>query len=244
VEQDFLYVEDVVETTLRAAMIRTVIVDLDGTILDGRFRHYACYRQILEERGYAPVSLESYWRMKLERADRRQQLAASGAEAIHEDYLHAWLEQIERPDLLALDRLQPGVTEKLREWRDQGVRLVLATMRRHPERLNEQLARLDLGALLDHVVVCGHRLGGIGKAQQVKNAVAGLYPEHCLWIGDTEFDVKAARALGCPVCTVTGGERTESYLASLSPDFLSPDLKSIDLRRYEDSIAKGTRVLF
>ena len=85
-DQGLLYVEDVVETTWRATMIRTVIVDLDGTILDGRFRHYACYRQILEERGYAPVSLESYWRMKLERADRRQQLAASGAEAIHEDF--------------------------------------------------------------------------------------------------------------------------------------------------------------
>ena len=104
------------------------------------------------------------------------------------------------------------MTEKLREWRDQGVRLVLATMRRHPERLNEQLARLGLGTLLDHVVVCEHRLGGIGKAQQVKNAVAGLYPEHCLWIGDTEFDVKAARALGCPACTVTGGERTNLIL--------------------------------
>jgi phosphoglycolate phosphatase len=212
-------------------MIRTVILDLDGTILDGRFRHYACYRRILEERGYAPVSLENYWRMKLERANRRQQLAASGAEAIHEDFLHAWLERIEQPDLLALDRLQPGVTEKLREWRDQGVQLVLATMRRYPERLDEQLARLGLGAFLDHVVVCEHWLGGAGKAQQVKDTVADLYPEHCLWIGDTEFDVEAARALGCPVCAVTGGERTESYLASLSPDFLSQDLKSIDLRR-------------
>ncbi len=221
-------------------MIQTVILDLDGPILDGRFRHYTCYRRILEEHGYAPISLESYWRMKLERADRREQLAASGAEAIYEGFLRVWLEQIEQPELLALDRLQAGVAEKLREWRNIGVRLVLATMRRYPERLNEQLADLGLDALFDHVVVCGHQSGGIGKAQQVKNTVANLRPVHCLWVGDTELDIEAAHALGCLVWVVTGGMRTESYLASLSPDFLSPDLKSIDLELCTESIADRT----
>lgn len=215
----------------RSASIHTVILDLDGPILDGQFRHYSCYRQILEERGYKPLVLESYWRMKLERADRRQQLAASGAEAIHEDFLPAWLDRIERPEFLALDRLQPRVIEKLQEWRDQEVRLVLATMRRYPERLYKQLSHLGLDVFLDHVVACEHRLGGAGKAQRVKDTVANLHPEHCLWVGDTEFDVEAAQALGCLVCAITSGERTESYLASLSPDFLSRDLRSIDLRR-------------
>jgi len=218
-------------------MIQTAILDLDGPILDGQFRHYTCYRRILEEYGYAPVSLESYWRMKLERTDRRKQLAASGAEAIHDDFLRAWLEQIEQPELLALDRLHAGVTAKLREWCDQGVRLVLATMRRYPARLKEQLVCLGLDAFFDYVVVGGHRSGGVGKAQQVKDTVANMRPEYCLWIGDTELDIEAARALGCLVWVVTGGMRTESYLASLSPDFLSPDLKSIDLELCTQSIA-------
>jgi phosphoglycolate phosphatase len=222
-------------------MIQTVVLDLDGPILDGRLRHYACYRRILEEYCYAPVSLESYWRMKRERADRRELLAASGAEAIYEDFLRAWLEQIEQPEILALDRLHPGVIEKLQEWRDQqGLRLVLATMRRRPERLNEQLADLGLDALFDYVVVCGHRSGGVGKAQQVKYVVANLRSEHCLWVGDTELDIEAARALGCPVWVVTGGMRTESYLALLSPDFSSPDLKSIDLEHCTESSAGRT----
>jgi phosphoglycolate phosphatase len=212
-------------------VIQTVILDLDGTILDGRLRHYACYQQILEERGFTPLDPESYWRMALERVDRRQRLAVSGAGEIFDDFVRTWLQRIERPDLLALDRLQSGAIAKMREWREQGVRLVLATMRRHAERLDEQLAHLGLDELLDHVVVCEHRLGGAGKAQQVKSAVADLRPEHCLWVGDTEFDVEAARALGCPVWVVTEGERTEPYLEALSPDFMSPDLKSIDLKQ-------------
>jgi len=210
-------------------MIQTVILDLDGPILDGQFRHYACYRQILTENGYQPVSLESYWQMKRERVDRRQQLAASGAEAIYEKFLQTWLEKIEQPDLLTLDRLQPGVPEKLQQWREQGLKLILATMRCYPDRLHTQLVHFGLDALLDCVVVSEHRLGGIGKAHQVKSTVLDICPTNSLWIGDTEIDIEAAHSFGCPIWAVTCGIRTESYLASLSPDFLSSNITSIDL---------------
>lgn len=217
---------------------RTIVLDLDGTVLDGSSRLYACYRGILEDHGYAPVGFETYRRMRRERVDRRQQLAVSRAGAIYESFLSDWLERIEHPDLLALDRPQPGAARRLREWRGMGITLVLATLRRHPDRLEEQLARLGLAPLLDHVAVCEHRLGGAGKAREVEARVPDLYPGECLWIGDTELDVEAARALGCPVWAVTGGERTEAYLASLAPDFLSPDLESVDLELYGNSVGK------
>ncbi|MBA2441550.1 MAG: HAD family hydrolase [Rubrobacter sp.] len=218
--------------------LRTIVLDLDGTVLDGSSRLYACYRSILEERGYTPVGFESYRRMRRERVDRRQQLAVSGAGEVYESFLSEWLERIEHPDLLTLDRLQPNAVRRLTEWRAAGLRLVLATIRRYPDRLHEQLARLGLTPLLDHIAVCEHRLGGAGKAREVEHLVPGLRPEECLWIGDTELDVEAARALGCPVWAVTGGERTEAYLASLRPDFLSPDLQSVDLEHCSSSTNK------
>ena len=209
-------------------MINTVILDLDGPILDGRFRHYACYRQILELRGYEPASLERYWGMKRERASLGQVLARSKAEAIYEDFQQSWLDSIEQSHLLALDRLQPGVIEKLRQWRDQSLRLVLVTLRRHPEHLYEQLARLGLDFLLDHVVVCDHGEGGLGKARRLKSSVAGISSPQCLWVGDSEVDIEAARSFGCPIWAVACGVRAESYLASLAPDFLSPDITYVD----------------
>lgn len=210
-------------------MIQTVILDLDGPILDGEFRHYACYQKILANHGYAPVSIENYWQMKRDRMDLRQQLSASGAEAIYSDFKRSWLELIEQPEMLDLDRVQPGAKQKLVEWREQGLSLALVTLRRHPERLHAQLAHLGLTFLFDYILVSDHSKGGVGKAEKVKQTLAEQPATALLWIGDTEVDVEAARWLGCPVWAVSCGVRTERYLASLAPDFLSRDITSVDL---------------
>ena len=218
-------------TSCTTVAVSTVILDLDGPLLDGRDRHYACYQAILEAAGHLPVDAARYWEMKRNRTDRLAQLAASGAEAIDEQFLPAWLDRIEAPELLALDRVQPGALDVLSRWKDRGIRLVLATLRRYPDRLRNQLAATGLDRLLDVVVVSRHAEGGAGKAREVWEAAPGLNPGRALWIGDTEVDVAAARALGCPVWLLTCGLRTEAYLASLAPEFLGADLTQVDLGR-------------
>ncbi len=210
-------------------MIKTVILDLDGPVLDGRDRHFACYSKILRKYGYLPVSIETYWNMKRERKDRRQQLAVSGADKIYDSFLTEWMNLIEEPEMLSLDKLQPGVMAKLQKWQESGLRLLLATMRRYPERLYEQLRHLGLDIYFKHIVVCDYRLGGAGKAKNVKDSVTDLVSEDTLWIGDTEADIEAARILGIHVLAITSGLRTEEYLSSLSPDFIYKDLAEVEL---------------
>lgn len=212
--------------------MKNVILDLDGTILDGKARHYACYMNIVEGHGYTPVDIERYWEMKRARIDLRQLLAASDAQYIHGIYKQAWLDLIEQPAFLGLDRLQPGAVDKLRSWHELGVHLILATCRQHPTRLYEQLYELKLNTLFDTVVVCHQSNGGNNKGQEVKDVLKEFSPSDYLWIGDTEADIKAAHHLGCPVWAVSCGLRTESYLSSLRPDFLSPDLSSVSLNRW------------
>ncbi len=206
----------------------TIILDLDGPLLNGRFRHHACYQRILTDNGQRPLNLAEYWEMKRQRLDRRTQLAATGAEAIYDVFLRSWHALIETPPYLALDRPQDGAWQKLDDWKRQGIRLLLATQRHDRETLFAQLAALGLDTFFPHVAVCDHAEGGAGKAHRVREFLGE--DARRLWVGDTEVDVDAARMLGCPVWAVACGLRTEAFLQALAPDFLSWSLNEIDLR--------------
>ncbi|EDN71225.1 Haloacid dehalogenase-like hydrolase [Beggiatoa sp. PS] len=214
-------------------MIKVIILDLDGPLLDGRFRHYQCYKDILEKRGYTPMPREKYWEMKRNRQDRKQLLAVTGAEAIYDCFLTEWLDRIESMEMLALDKIQPSAITKLQEWRNSGILILLATMRQHPKRLHKQLHDLGIKSFMDQIVVCDYRKGGIGKALAVKDVVPDLSPKCSLWVGDTEVDFKAAKFLGCPVWLIYQGIRSKAYLASLQTYFLSESIADIDIQKLQ-----------
>lgn len=202
------------------------IVDLDGPLLDGRQRHYACYSTILTEHGARPLELTRYWDLKRSRADRRVQLAASGAEDLYDVFLTEWLDRIEAPPMLALDRVQPGAIETLARWRVAGAFLVLATHRRDPAALWSQLDETGLSELLDEVVPSPPTGGAGGKAKSVISRL-GRRPHSGVWVGDTEVDVAAARHLGLPAWAVACGLRSEQLLRAAEPDLLAADLASL-----------------
>jgi len=207
----------------------TLIVDLDGPILDGKGRHYACYCRILAQHGYSPIPIDAYWDLKRSRGDRRTLLALSGAQSLYATFLAEWLDSIESDEMLVLDRVQPGAAEQLARWQGQGIRLILATMRRDSAALQRQLAALRLLPLFARVVICDHAEGGAGKAQRILAAEGAIDGARCLWIGDTEADVEGARRLGARVVAVTCGLRTAGYLASLQPDDLVDNLSRIEI---------------
>lgn len=205
-------------------MITTLVLDLDGPLLDGRQRHHRCYSDILRQWKFEPLALDRYWQLKRERMDGRSLLALSGAEARHDEFLAEWLRRIEARDYLALDRLQAGVPEILTSWKQKRLRLLLATMRHDRAALDWQLDSLGLAALLDDVVMIASGGAG-GKAAAVRPLLKDS--GQAMWIGDTELDIQAARSLGLRCCLVTCGLRTDDYLAGLSPDLLAPDFATV-----------------
>lgn len=209
-------------------MISLVILDLDGPILDGKLRHYSCYSDILQEHGFDPMTIERYWELKRNRCDLHEQLMVSGAEGIHDQFLQLWLERIENRKYLKMDRQQPGALRRIRIWNSQGFRLVLATMRNNPENLHWQLRSFGILDLFDQILVVGGGHDGYKKAEAVQKQIE-FNPSSTVWIGDTEADVFAARQIGVRIIAVTCGLRVKSYLTSLEPDCLMPDLQSVCL---------------
>jgi phosphoglycolate phosphatase len=208
-----------------------VVLDLDGPLLEGRDRHWECYRQVLQGYGHEPLPQEDYWRLKRTGADRLVQLAASGAESIYDQFLEGWLGLIETPELLSLDRLQPGVLDVLDRWRDAGLYLVLATHRRDPVALRDQLLSLGLGSRLDRVLPSPPGGGAQGKAAAVTDALRGEAARVCAWIGDTPVDHAAARILGCAAWIVTCGVRDASVFESLDCEIIAACLEALPLPR-------------
>ena len=208
--------------------IKQIFLDLDGPLLDGKERHYHCYRSILEKFGFKPIGIDEYWEKKRALVNRRDLLSLSGAEVIYDDYLAAWLATIESPKMLALDKVQEGAVDRLRGWREQGIELVLVTLRKDKQALEEQLKLLGLRQFLDMVLVCDHAEGGEGKADAVRNFLQGkTLIENALWIGDTEADWEAAKSLGCGVVLLSNGLRNEAYLKSLEGVVVKSSITSL-----------------
>lgn len=196
--------------------IKQIFLDLDGPLLDGKERHYFCYRTILEKFGFEPIGIDEYWENKRALINRRELLGLSGAEELYDDFLALWLAMIETPEALVLDKTQDGVMACLRSWKSQGIEIILVTMRKNKQALDEQLTLTGLRQFLDVVLVCDHADGGAGKADKVRNMFQDdLFKENALWVGDTEADWEAAKSLGCAVVLLSNGLRNEKYLKSL-----------------------------
>ena len=211
-------------TTLNNLPFKTIVFDLDGTLLEGKWRHYHCYANILQEHGFIPIPLEQYWLMKRKRMDRKQQLACSGAEEIYQLFLQQWTSLIESKSYLLFDYLHRNVIDLLMLLERSGTRMILATMRHDKPNLLWQLEHLGLAHFFSDVVMVDNLDGTANKADALCGLIEKQYISEYLWIGDTEIDVYAARQLGMKVAVLSSGLRTEEYLHSLQPDFLSVDL--------------------
>lgn len=208
--------------------IKQIFLDLDGPLLDGKERHYFCYRSILERYGFEPIGIDEYWVKKRALVNRRDLLSMTGAEEIYDDFLAEWLALIELPEVLALDKVQEGAIDCLRGWKEQGIELILVTLRKNKQALEGQLKLMGLRQFLDVVLVCDHAEGGEGKADAVRSMFQGkLFKKDALWIGDTEADWEAAKSLGCGVVLLSNGLRNEAYLSSLQGAVVKPSIASL-----------------
>lgn len=207
---------------------KTIILDLDGPLLDGKERHYQCYTDILRENNFQPLPIEKYWEMKRQRLDRRVVLRESNAEHFYDVFFQGWLERIETQKYLALDKVQDSAQTILSAWQNANVNMILATMRHHPENLFWQLEQTDLLRFFTKVIPVGNLGGNHSKAAAVEKFLPKGKEHECLWIGDTEVDVASAQALNIPVAALYCGLRTKDYLQSLNPNYLVLDL--LDLK--------------
>lgn len=174
---------------------QAVLVDLDGTLLDSKLSIRETLNTVLAERGLAPFSREDMDRLigkPLRDILAQRTPDAAAVEAMTHRYRAAYNETG-----WVTVTTYPGLVGLLRELRSEGVRLATVTSKGQQE-TETLLFDLGLADLFDAIV-------GDDDVRPLKPHPApvleacralGVAPDDAVMVGDTTFDVGAARAAG------------------------------------------------
>jgi phosphoglycolate phosphatase len=200
----------------------TIVYDLDGTLADTAEDLVTTLNWLLRREGLAPLQVETAGSLlgAGARALIARGFAASGKtldpralEGLFADYLGYY-----SGHLVVHTRLYPGVDEALATFARAGWRQAVCTNK------IEGLAKLlitKLGIAERFAFICGQDTFGIGKpdaAPLLKTiAASGGAKERAIMVGDSETDIKTARAAGVPVIAVDFGY-ADVPVEELGPD--------------------------
>lgn len=201
-----------------------VLIDLDGTLVDSVPDLAYCVDEMmrrlgLPERGEAAV--RQWVGNGVERLTKRALLNRLDGEPDEADYQRALPVFLElyAENTSKRSRLYPGVLEGLRFLKDHSYRLACVTNK--AEQFTLPLLR-DLGVLgFFELVVSGDTLPQkkpdpaplLHAARQF-----GVDPANCLMIGDSQSDVKAARAAGFQIVCMSYGYNHGEDIRAYHPD--------------------------
>jgi phosphoglycolate phosphatase len=207
---------------LIAMLAPTIVYDLDGTLADTAEDLVATLNHLLGREGLAPLPVESAGsllgagaRALIVRgfAAAGRSLDAQEIEALFADYLTYYSAHI-----MVHTRLYPGADKALAAFAEAGWRQAVCTNK------TEGLAKLlitKLGIAERFAFICGQDTFGVAKPDPKPLletiAAAGGSRQRAIMVGDSETDIKTARAAGAPVIAVDFGY-ADRPVRELGPD--------------------------
>ena len=179
-------------------MLKAVLFDLDGTIIDSEPLHTEAVLRLLRDRSvdlkasdldrFIGISSSVMWREMRERFG-----FAESVEALKELQHRANVEMLEDSESILI----PGVLPLLRDLRDRGIRTAVASSSTR-EYIETVLSKYELDSLFD-VVVSGEEVPRGKPRPDVFLRAAellGVEPGSCVVIEDSDNGLTAAREAG------------------------------------------------
>jgi pyrophosphatase PpaX len=198
--------------------IRTVLFDLDGTLIDSVQLILESYRHTLATHGLPPRSDEEWLSgvgtpLKAQFADWREDPGMMEALiATYRDY------NLANHDRMV--RVFPGVVDAVRALRERGVPMGLVTSKARQGALRG-LRLVGLEAAMDVLVCADEVTNAKPHPEPVATAVRllGADPLSTVYVGDSIHDLHSGRGAGVRTAAVLWGPFTRQQLEPGEPDF-------------------------
>ena len=201
--------------------IHAVLIDLDGTLVDTAGEIGRALTRTLTDSGIAPLEQEEVVALigKGVRALVERALARRGATNVDTEAVVERFHEHYRETVATDATLYPGAREGIDILRAAGRKLAVVTNkpRSYSERLLEYL---NIASQMDALVAGddGITRKPAGDMLRVACERMGVQPGEALMLGDSDNDVLAARAAGCPVWCVPYGYNEGRTVDSLGCD--------------------------
>lgn len=176
------------------------VVDVDGTLVDSSYLTTVAWARAFAENGHV-VPMARIHRL----------IGMSGSRLVEEIIGHAdaalqEAHQRHYGPMRAEVRRLPGAADLLRALARRGIAVVLATSAK-PEELDDLLRVLDAGDAIHEIVSAGDVERSKPDPDPFARAVeaAGVGPDRAVALGDSVWDVEAARRTGLRCVGVTTG---------------------------------------
>jgi HAD superfamily hydrolase (TIGR01549 family) len=182
----------------------TVVLDVDGTLVDTNYHHTVCWARAFESVGITVPT----WRIHRAIGMGGDKLVAAVAgdevEQQHgDDVRERWEKEYDA--VIAETQLLPGAQELLTRLRDRGVDVALASSS-IPKHAEHAFELLDAGDLADTATTSEDAEESKPDPELVEVALSRLGADAACVVGDSVWDVEAAKRAGVPAYGVrTGG---------------------------------------
>lgn len=185
--------------------MRVAVIDIDGTLVDSNHLHVLSWQRAFRAAGVEVPSWRILAHVGMGGDHLVAALAGDGVEREAGDRIRT-VEGEQYSRLIADARPLPGARELLRALGEQGMSPVLASSAK-PEEMDRYLDMLDARELVRDWV-SARDVSTTKPAPDLLEAAldrAGAQPGHAVMVGDTAWDVRAARNAGMPCVGVTSG---------------------------------------
>ncbi len=191
-------------------MIRTILLDIDGTLMDTNYLHVEAWEQAFEEVGERPPRYKIHHQVG-KGSDRLIPEFVEDGEAgervseLHGEF-YAKLQDRGHP--------LPGAKELIASLVDRGYEVWFATSAK-PEELEHHMEELEAEGKVAGVV-SSEEVEGTKPAPDIFELTlqrAGVSPDETVAVGDAIWDIESASAAGIrTVAVLTGGAFSEGEL--------------------------------